>query len=175
MSVREYLPNTSTRLAMVALDDQRPFRAYWPMRITQIIGGKTWSLSVINHRATQLVKADPAEEETKAERCPSEIEGWGCSLTNGHDGDHTAHDQDGPAYVWPASSPVVPAPTETEWQTLDAVPADVHTVWDMSGDEYRRRKNGGWKFRYRGGKWQKITLPLADFDNYAPFVAAEER
>lgn len=58
--------------------------------------------------------AEPAEEETKAKRCPSEIEGWGCSLTNGHDGDHTAYDQDGPAYVWPAASPVVPAPTKAK-------------------------------------------------------------
>ncbi len=30
MSIRDYLPNTSTRLALVSLDDQRPFRAYWP-------------------------------------------------------------------------------------------------------------------------------------------------
>lgn len=66
--------------------------------------------------------AEPAEEETKAQRCPSEIEGWGCSLTNGHDGDHTAHDQDGPAYTWPASSPVVPAPTETgPWPSWDRI------------------------------------------------------
>ncbi|MDI9898479.1 hypothetical protein QM716_01275 [Rhodococcus sp. IEGM 1409] len=56
--------------------------------------------------------AEPAEKETKA-HCLSEIEGWVCSLTTGHDGDHTAYDQDGPAYTWPAASPVVPARTET--------------------------------------------------------------
>ncbi|KZL33174.1 MULTISPECIES: hypothetical protein [Rhodococcus] len=144
MSVREYLPNTSTRLAMVALDDQRPFRAYWPMRITQIIGGKTWSLSVINHRATQLVKAEPAEEETKAERCPSEIEGWGCSLTSGHDGDHTAHDQDGPAYVWPASSPVVPAPTETG--TNSAGLTDKYIVRRVDGSDAEGGRNFGRRY-----------------------------
>lgn len=55
MSIREYLPNTSTRLAMVSLDDRRPFRAYWPMRITQLIGGKTWSLSFIKHSTPRPV------------------------------------------------------------------------------------------------------------------------
>lgn len=41
-----YLPNTSDRLALVRVDDKRPFRTYWPMRFTQIVGGKRWSLSV---------------------------------------------------------------------------------------------------------------------------------
>lgn len=74
----------------------------------------------------------------------------------------------------PTSSPVVPAPTETEWQdwpSLDAIPADVRTVWDKAGDEYRRT-NGGWKFRSHGGKWQQITLPLDDYIDYAPFTTA---
>lgn len=66
-------------------------------------------------------------------------------------------------------------PTETgpwqDWPSLDAVPADVRTVWDKSGDEYRR-ENGGWKFRSHGGDWQNITLPLADYDNYASFTTA---
>ncbi|NKR60220.1 hypothetical protein GS474_15930 [Rhodococcus hoagii] len=64
MSIRDYLPNTSTRLAMVSLDDQRPFRAYWPMRITQLIGGKTWSISFIKHHAPQPVQSG-------AERSPA--------------------------------------------------------------------------------------------------------
>lgn len=42
----DYLPNTSGRLGLVHVDDAHPFRAYWPMRFTQIIGGKRWSLSV---------------------------------------------------------------------------------------------------------------------------------
>ncbi|MFF3066580.1 hypothetical protein ACFVQ3_18735 [Oerskovia sp. NPDC057915] len=75
-----------------------------------------WRAYEISLRGTSyfapFAAVEPVKEETKAERCPSEIEGWGCSLANGHDGDHTAHDQDGPAYTWPASSPVVPAPTE---------------------------------------------------------------
>ncbi|WP_454835821.1 hypothetical protein [Rhodococcus qingshengii] len=75
-----------------------------------------------------------------------------------------------------ASSPVVPAPTETgpwqDWPSLDAIPADVRTAWDKSGDEWRRRKNGGWKFRSPGGKWQEVTLRLADFIDFAPFTTA---
>ncbi|PTR30610.1 hypothetical protein C8K36_102462 [Rhodococcus sp. OK519] len=57
MSLREYLPNTTTKLAMVSLNDQRPFRAYWPMRITQLVGGKTWSLSFIKHGTPRPVEA----------------------------------------------------------------------------------------------------------------------
>jgi len=44
-----YLPNTSDRLALVHVGDERPFRAYWPLRLTQIIGGKRWSLSVCRY------------------------------------------------------------------------------------------------------------------------------
>ena len=80
------------------------------------------------------------------------------------------------AYVPPVNpSPVVPALTETgpwqDWPSLDAIPADVRTVWDKAGDEYRRT-NGGWKFRSPGGKWQQITLPLDDYIDYAPFTTA---
>lgn len=56
---------------------------------------------------------EPAEEETKA-HCLSEIEGWVCSLTSGHDGDHIAYDQDRPAYTWPTSSPVAGEGTRAE-------------------------------------------------------------
>lgn len=59
-----------------------------------------------------------------------------------------------------------------EWPSLDAVPADVRKVRDREGDEYRRRKNGGWKFRSRGPRhWTKLCVPAADYDNYAPFAA----
>ena len=58
-----------------------------------------------------------------------------------------------------------------DWPSLDAIPADVRTVWDKAGDEYRR-ENGGWKFRSHGGKWQQITLPLDDYIDYAPFTTA---
>lgn len=42
--LRTYLFNTSDRLALVSADGPR--RASWPMRFTQIVGGKRWSLSV---------------------------------------------------------------------------------------------------------------------------------
>ena len=59
-----------------------------------------------------------------------------------------------------------------DWPSLDAIPADVRTVWDKSGDEWRRRTNGGWKFRSYGEKWTKVTLPLDDYIDYAPFTTA---
>lgn len=126
---------------------------------------------------------EPAEEETKAERCPSEIEGWGCSLTSGHDGDHTAHDQDGPAYVWPASSPVVPAPTETgPWQTWQEVPEGVKyspKARPPAGSPLRLLaqplwvNRGGTRYQARSGTVSKIGD--VEMFHYAPFVAAEEK
>ncbi|MDH6284023.1 hypothetical protein [Prescottella agglutinans] len=56
MTIRDYLPHTSTRLAMVYLDDRRPFRAYWPIRNTQLIGGKTWALSFIKYSTQKPVE-----------------------------------------------------------------------------------------------------------------------
>lgn len=104
---------------------------------------------------------EPAEEETKA-HCLSEIEGWVCSLTAGHDGDHTAYDQDRPVR-WPTPSPVVPAPTETgPWETVDAIPGSVTRIKDCEGDVWHRC-TAGWE---HGG--------LHGPEGYAPFVAVEE-
>ena len=115
-----------------------------------------------------VLSSPVVEEETKAERCPSEIEGWGCSLTNGHDGDHTAHDQDGPAYVWPASSPVVPAPTETgPWHDITKAPRHL-TLRDRDGDTWT----------YVGDNWVTPETAILTVERinkkYAPFVAAKE-
>ncbi|WP_047888553.1 hypothetical protein [Rhodococcus sp. ARP2] len=116
--------------------------------------------------------AEPAEKETKAQRCPSEIEGWGCSLTSGHDGDHTAYDQDGSAYVWPASSPVVPAPTETEWQTWQEVPEGVQYYGINGWGPTYYVNRGGVRYRV----FDDTPSKTADYvvQNFAPFVAAEE-
>jgi len=46
MKISTYLYNNSNKLALVALDDKRPFRAYWPLRFIQIVGAKRWSLSL---------------------------------------------------------------------------------------------------------------------------------
>ena len=43
-------PNTSTRMALVSLDDAEPYRAHWRIRLTQIIGGKRWSLSLVTYQ-----------------------------------------------------------------------------------------------------------------------------
>lgn len=56
--LRRYLPNTSTKLALVSLDDERPFRAYWPMRFTQLLGGKRWSISVCVFRTETPVRIE---------------------------------------------------------------------------------------------------------------------
>ena len=109
--------------------------------------------------------AEPAEEETKAEPSTRQIadvivEGRSQNMS------------------WMQIAEMVKQvffPTETgpwqDWPSLDAIPADVRTVWDKAGDEYRRT-NGGWKFRSHGGKWQQITLPLDDYIDYAPFTTA---
>ena len=68
-----YGPNTSDRLALVSLDDRRPFRAYWPVRFTQIVGGKRWSLSLCFYRTPKPVLV--ADEKPK--RAASSVDGAG--------------------------------------------------------------------------------------------------
>lgn len=53
--IRPYLPNRSRNLALVSLNDKRPFRAHWPLVLTQIIGGKTWSLSLVRYQTATPV------------------------------------------------------------------------------------------------------------------------
>lgn len=149
----------------------------------------------------QPAPAEPSEEETKAEPSARQIadvimEGRSQNMSWMQIAEMVKQ------VFFPASSPVVPAPTETGpcqfcdmkigpheghahwtplvapalvetvWPSLDAVPAEVRTVWDKSGDEWRRRKNGGWKFRSPGQNWVKATLPLDDYIDFAPFIAA---
>ena len=89
------------------------------------------------HWMTAPAPAEPAEEETKAEglcevRSP---QGDTCSFPkSGHAGVHT--------WAWPdkkpASSPVVPAPTETgPWQRIEDVPEGV-TVKSANGERFRK-------------------------------------
>jgi hypothetical protein len=95
------------------------------------------------------------------------------------DGDFIVRDMQGNFYrrdrnaytTVAASSPVVPAPAETEWPSLDAVPSHVRQVWDKFGVEYRVRVNGRWRIRRPAGEWAEITIPPASFDDYAPFTA----
>lgn len=66
------------------------------------------------------------------------------------------------------------APNETgPWQTLAAVPADIHKVRDRHGDKYRRRKGGGWSYRTLSRHWVELENPKG-YDQFAPFVAAKE-
>jgi hypothetical protein len=57
-----YIPNTTTDLAMIHRATAAPDQPYWTMRITQLIGGKTWSISLIKHgiaRRGQRNETDP--------------------------------------------------------------------------------------------------------------------
>jgi hypothetical protein len=57
--LRTYLPNTSDRLALVSLADARPFRSHWPVRLTQIVGGRAWSLTLVTLTTPAPVLTDP--------------------------------------------------------------------------------------------------------------------
>ena len=70
MKFSTYGPNTSDRLALVSLNDRHRFSAYWPMRLTQIIGGKTWSISFTRFTTPEPIPTAPAhrhDRETAAE------------------------------------------------------------------------------------------------------------
>lgn len=62
--------------------------------------------------------------------------------------------------------------TKTEWPTLDAVPADVRTVWDQLGDEYRR-KGDTWEFRFPGIEWTEMARPPRVDENCVPFTSVQ--
>jgi hypothetical protein len=73
--LRPYLPNTSTKLAIVHQD--HPADAYWPMRITQIVGGRTWSISLINHRTPTPVPTEKRLAELQQELSLERVFGEG--------------------------------------------------------------------------------------------------
>ncbi|WP_148209189.1 hypothetical protein [Rhodococcus erythropolis] len=70
----------------------------------------------------------------------------------------------------PASSPVVPAPTETgPWMRIEDVPKSVYLIKDCEGDKWRRDRKSWEVYSERGFRWHP-GFP----DRFAPFVAAEE-
>lgn len=69
-----------------------------------------------------------------------------------------------------ASSPVVPAPTETEWPSLNDVPATVRKVKDTKGFQWVRREGDSEWLGCDGS----YTVCRAGHPSNAPFVAAEE-
>lgn len=115
-----------------------------------------------------LAPAEPAEEETKAERRDPDALAKRMALI-WHDGWDTCGERERDylrraaemAHSYYFSSPVVPAPTETEWQTLAEVPADVARVVDARGRELSRGDHG----------WKPYYLPQVS----APFVAVREQ
>lgn len=111
--------------------------------------------------------AVPAEEETKAEDyCCHPM----CRHTNwgGSNRKHT-RGSDCPIVPKPTSSPVVPAPTETEWQTWQEVPEGVWFLTNQNIGCWMRRD--GDKVTTVTGGWPVCTDSLVA---QAPFVAAEE-
>lgn len=54
MNWNDYLPNRDDSMALVSTEDPK-FRAFWPVRITQILGGKTWSLSIVRFKTDEPV------------------------------------------------------------------------------------------------------------------------
>lgn len=128
--------------------------------------------------------AVPAEEETKAE----DESGWhwvqsaggyysGPACTGGYECKSMAHHEGCLRPTSPASSPVVPAPTETgPWKTLDVIPVDVRKVRDGLGELWKRDDLGRW-LAYTSDEraYVMVALPVSSFDEFAPFVAVEAR
>lgn len=109
---------------------------------------------------------EPAEEETKAEEFCCHPK---CRFTD-WGGINRKHERgaDCPIVPKPASSPVVPAPTETgPWQDISEAPKHL-TLIDRVGD----------KWTYDGDNWvtpETAILPVLYINRKcAPFVAAEE-
>lgn len=129
--------------------------------------GDQWELHIVPPSP-----AEPAEEETKAEV-------WDAGFEAGYDHAGCEHTPSGISIdpplnpyderTAPASSPVVPAPTETgPWQRIEDVPEGVGRLTDRDGDVWE----------WDGDDWvtpETAILPTAYINkHYAPFVAAEE-
>lgn len=122
------------------------------------------------HWMTTPAPAVPAEEETKAEEVCTGSGGhhlYPCVLPDGHAGVHT--DSRGLRWNNPASSPVVPAPTETgPWQTWQEVPEGVPFKSHNGMDVVWRREGALVWFKH-------FRQDARDLNDLAPFVAAEEK
>jgi hypothetical protein len=59
--LKPYLPNHSDRFALVTVD--QPIRAWWRARIWQIVGGRTWSLSIIRLAPEPELVARPTHQD----------------------------------------------------------------------------------------------------------------
>jgi len=124
--------------------------------------------------------AEPTEEATKAEGpCMGGGDMHPCVLPAGHAGVHT--DSRGLRWNNPATSPVVPAPTETDWQTWQEVPEGVKyspKARPPAGSPLRLLaqplwvNRGGTRYQARSGTVSKIGD--VEMFHYSPFVAAEE-
>lgn len=133
--------------------------------------------------------AEPTEEETKAEDIevtPEMLEACANLVFDTDVDASVAHALQGMAKelrhynaelaAEPTSSPVVPAPTETgPWPTLDVIPVDVRKVRDGLGELWKRDDLGRW-LAYTADQraYVMVALPVSSFDEFAPFVAAEE-
>ena len=122
-----------------------------------------WSSDACARGEGDCAPAEPAEEETKVELCVVRL----CVLPARHFGVHA--DREGLRWNNPASSPVVPAPTETGlWQRIEDVPETVGRLTDRDGDVWE----------WDGDNWvtpETAILPTVYINkHFAPFVVAEE-
>ncbi|MDI9903781.1 hypothetical protein QM716_28350 [Rhodococcus sp. IEGM 1409] len=139
-----------------------------PMPLT-VKGYQIWDVSAVNDLAPFVA----AEEGTKAEApCTGGGDMHPCVLPARHAGVHT--DSRGLRWNNPASSPVVPVPTQTgAWPRLNAVPENVEfrgTFGDGGHTETVWIKRDGVIWHSRPGKSVKETYRIG---HLAPFVPAK--
>lgn len=135
------------------------------------------------HDYVHPISAEPAEEETKAEAFESDLDMhpdavYGREYVEQAKARRIARAVE--ECETPASSPVVPAPTETEWQTCGHVPIgivfrskDRHPAftWVNEGGSLLSVRNECEDGHFSDGEH---CLPSMVDENFAPFVAAEE-
>lgn len=57
--LRPYLFNTSDKLGLVSL--KHPSEAVWPLRLTQLFGGRKWSLALVVYETSRPMLTEPLE------------------------------------------------------------------------------------------------------------------
>ncbi|MCC4300408.1 hypothetical protein [Rhodococcus sp. 3-2] len=137
-----------------------------------------WAIWPGDH-ANPTTSAEHIEEEAMlAARGEGWYEGYEVGLEYGPIA-ASGEEYDGPInpYDVPASSPVAPAPTETEWQTWQEVPEGVkyYGVGDTYLDEPVVYVNRPSVVRHRVDDGKRSSTPDYEVESFAPFVAAEEK
>ena len=66
---KDYGPNSSDRFSLVSASEsaQLDLRAHWPIVLTQLVGGKRWSLSLVRHTTPKPVLTEHGEQWLRAQ------------------------------------------------------------------------------------------------------------